>query len=111
MGNVSAETVSITEGERLSLNCTVQDAVGRVMFQWQAMRNRETELNITSAANRSSLFINHVTVMDEGLYYCVAMDYQSQITKQYNATVNGEKRSKIISLSLTICFTLLPFTM
>lgn len=90
---MSIETVSVTEGERLDLACTVWDAVGKVTFKWQVESHRVEELNITSRADRSSLLINHVTVMDEGMYYCVARDYQSQITKQFNVSVNGEQRS------------------
>lgn len=92
---MSTETVSVTEGERLDLNCTVQDAVGKVTFEWLAMSDSEEGWNITSGADRSSLLIDHVTVMDEGVYYCIATDYQSQITKQFNVSVNGEQRSDI----------------
>lgn len=79
------------------------DAVGKVIFKWLVMSDRVEEFNITSRADRSSLHIEHVTVMDEGMYYCVATDYQSQITKQFNVGVNGEQRSnRYLCLSLFV---------
>lgn len=98
-GNVTAENVTVREGAMLSLDCSVEDAVGGVMFQWlvegeeggmvKELRERR-RINITSSANSSSLLIHKVVVVDEGMYYCIAADFISQITKQIKVSVKGE---------------------
>ena len=112
VGNVSSEMVSVTEGSALSLNCSVLDAVGAVVFTWQRIKSgdRVTEIEegmrvqITSTPNASSLLILQVELMDEGMYCCMAADFFSQIKKQFTVAVKGEQcrgaRFVLITLSL-----------
>ena len=110
-GNVSSEMVSATEGSAQSLECSVLDAVGGVVFQWQRIESggRVTEIEegvkvqITSTPNASSLLILQVEATDEGMYCCVAADFFSQIKKQFTVAVKGEQ-CRVAQLSLLHVF-------
>ena len=95
--NTKSTVLEADEGSTVCLTCSVVDAVGSVMFQWQADRDGDRvmveggrRVDITSTANSSSLLIHQATLMDEGSYYCVAKDYLSQIKQYFNVTIKGE---------------------
>ena len=109
-GNGSTESVSATEGSMLSLDCSVQDAVGGVVFQWQRIKDggtvveleEQVGVQITSTPNASSLLLHQVKVADEGMYCCVAADFISRINKHFTVTVKGEQCSEAQLSSLHV---------
>ena len=79
------------------LECTVEDVIGTVTFQWQRETDEGVEREdinrrdiITSTANSSLLLFDKVVSDDSRLYFCVARDYLSEITKVFNVSVQGE---------------------
>ena len=99
--------VSVTEGDPLSLNCSVEDGVGMVEFQWLLQRaGREEEelqergrVNVSSTANTSVLVIPKTAVEDEGEYSCVVADCLTHIKRNFTVSIIGEPASQQ-SLSL-----------
>ena len=89
--------ISVNEGSGLMLECTVEDAIGTVTFQWQRGTDEgvgRVDINrrdiITFTANSSLLLLDEVASDDSRLYYCVARDFLSEITKVFNVSVKGE---------------------
>lgn len=91
--------MTVVEGAVLILHCSVKDAVGGVVFQWQTDRDGGGVVSledgtartiITSSANSSSLVIHQTSVLDEGHYYCTASDHLSGIRKRFTICINGQ---------------------
>ena len=81
---------------QLSLDCSVEDAIGPVVFHWHKaddvnfVRKQNGRVNITSTASSSILLFDQVSLFDDGMYYCTSADYFSDISKEFNISVNGE---------------------
>ena len=116
VGNVSVEMVTVDEEATLSLDCHVEDAIGSVVFQWQAQAAgeeggtvREVEdgerVGIASTASSSVLHIDQVALMDEGVYYCVAADSLTELSKRFIVSVHGKQHTAPLSFATanTIC--------
>lgn len=88
----------MNEGTGLTLECAVEDGIGTVTFQWQRegdVGEGREDINrrdiITFTANSSLLLFDKVASDDNRLYFCVARDFLSEMTKVFNVSVKGER--------------------
>ena len=88
---------SVDEGGSLQLECQVEDTIGIVAFQWKREEEGALErvqisekYTIVTSVNRSVLSLNAATANDNQLYFCIAQDSVSRITKVFNVSVKGK---------------------
>ena len=89
---------TVDEGESLQLECQVEDTIGIVAFQWKREEEGAVEsvqisekYSIVTSLNRSVLSLNAATADDDRLYFCIAQDSVSCITKVFNVSVKGKR--------------------
>ncbi|XP_062398268.1 cell adhesion molecule 3-like [Sardina pilchardus] len=95
----SMEDVSLTEGDRLELNCTA-DANPTSAFEWK-------HDNKTLGNNNSTLVLESVEMDSAGVYECVASNDQGQVSVTMTLTIRRNYLPWIVAVLVVVALVLL----